>query len=275
MKASLISKIKKYSVLTSSVLGGATALGQGGIYTPVQDTLNGDQLFTSIDLDQDGIPDIKIEYRFYDDDLELYGFECDNLNEDIELLGAVPNSYNYPLKLELGSLINENAEWLEAGEGGSMGWFNNGFPYFSYWNGTVDSAFLGLRIEKNQSYHYGWVRLSVNSNNSQIIVHDAYLNSFGNRSINAGDGSPIASVSPIVNPDFVAVNQKENSLQLISKNGSIIENIQLFDITGQQIIQANHQKAQYDMNTLYLERGLYLFVLKINGRSHTIKWVKP
>ena len=119
-----------------------------------------------IDIDSNGIFDLIFDYQF-EGDYAIVGVEIDDM---VIGIGAEENydiwAYNV-YAFNSGEIVDENIHWKDDGQniasasisavGSSIGYFN------VYYFGNFDSngRYLPLKLNIEDSLHYGWVRLSI------------------------------------------------------------------------------------------------------------------
>lgn len=60
----------------------------------------------------------------------------------------------------------------------------------SVWRGNwskADHQFVGVRFTVSNQHHYGWIRMSADTTNGQLILHDCAFNTTAGESIKAGE----------------------------------------------------------------------------------------
>ena len=174
-------KISSYLSAAAAILGANTAYGQFQ-YTDIDDTTIVNGLF-ELDLDGDTVVDFTIEHV-------LNGGQLDNVTsvllrsgDSIDgnlALGAARNSFNYVDNAIPGTVLNSNSVFFGINSTtklGYMAFLVDGVAYpNSNWAGPVTDGYLGLRILKNDSACYGWLRLDVADSAKSITIKDWSFN---------------------------------------------------------------------------------------------------
>ncbi len=269
MKKDLRDKLGKYTALAGAMIStGGLAHAQGIIYTEANDTLVSDSTaVTLFDLNQDGMDDFGfILYNV------TYGGNPLNVlmagpygSVGNAVAGTVPSGYNYPTKFNNGDTIDANVDWLPDNSVGTMVWVYNGTnPYNENWQGGVTDGYLGLKLKSGTETYYGWARLDVNADATQVILKDFAVYVVDGEGIAAGQ-TEVVSVRnyEIINTEvyasgknvYVTLPQElsrgdvriTNILGQVVYEGSIENN-------SQQIIELNDQKT-----------GMYVITIESNG----------
>ncbi len=150
-----------------------------------------------IDINSDGIQDLKFTQEDSATGLNGNGVGVTLLHYDIEFIGDNPSydpSHLYPFKVDSNNVIDQNADnmqWVVKLGGNDV--VRVMFIYFfsgvgiGEWKGGVTNGYLGIRLKVNNQWHYGWVRVDVSANNAtQITIKDYAYNLMPNEKIHAG-----------------------------------------------------------------------------------------
>lgn len=200
----LLSRVGKYSVLAGAsltVLSGCKKDEESNIaYTDITDvnltpTVNND-LSHFIDLNADGVNDLKINVENYYENYYGYtyesGFVSANGQNGANLLtrNQTIDGYNYTFGIGLtgGSDIG-STQTIWAGEGDLAGKYVS-----SYYNTTEEygdflgtERYLGVRFTVQGNTHYGWVRISAAADGKSAIIKDYAYHKLPNTTIKAGE----------------------------------------------------------------------------------------
>lgn len=211
-------KLAGYTAVASSLLGATAAQGQI-TYVDIADvTVDTHKGAYELDLDSDGESDFRITQYLdtgstglidaifitpYD---SLYG----------RATGELQNGFSYPYQLVPGDSIGANQLWNgnQDDKPGYLVFQYDGTPYpNSNWKGPVSNGYLGLRVFKDDGFHYGWVRLDVAADNRSFVVKDFAYNETNTEGMRAAE--PTLAVAEQMLEELV-VGQSANSL-LLSK----------------------------------------------------------
>jgi hypothetical protein len=232
-------------------------------------------VYTSIDVDQDGNPDLKFRYENSASPSHSYqGHYVNLLHSSIELIKDSAH-IQWVKKITSSSRIDSTYNWINN---------SNYFIFKSYSNsisqtGPVSSSdgyftsgenFFGFRILYLNDTIYGWLRLSIFSNyqvNSMnyygLKVHSYALNKY-----------PSQLKSIINNSDLILYpNPASDYLKIksISKNSHEQINWQLTDLSGKEILSGNFIEPETTLNINELNAGFYFLKLKTDKESITKK----
>ena len=161
-----------------------------------------------VDINNDGIYDIKFTQENPNVDLDGYGVGVTLLHYDVEFVGNNPPydpSHEYPYKLNYNIMVDidaANNNWIIKHPGVDVVrvmyiHFNSGAD-IGEWTGGVTNGYLGIRIKIDNNWHYGWIRMGVTINATQLTVKDyAYNLQFGEGILTGQTAAP--------SPDSVVV----------------------------------------------------------------------
>lgn len=258
MNKSLKEKLARYGSVAAGVLG-TTGVGAQVNYVDIQsDTIRTDTLFT-VNLDGDSLNHFAIRSEF---DVNL-GINTFDIIEAVPLnsthnriAGNTPMSYAYASKFDFGVDIGPGTEWLPALTNGSMSFARNGeFDYNDYWNGGATDKFLGLRIRRNDSTHYGWMRLDIDTAGTWFIVKDHALNMKGNEPLNT---SYLIGVENHKKMAFI-VAQRPSEIWVKADALREEATVEMFDLNGRVVFNGNiSPNRELSIPTDQLSRGVYV-----------------
>lgn len=202
MKKELRQRLQKYGLGAAAIVAGTTASGQV-VYTDVipDDTVSGNGDSYLLDLDNNASVDFNLLVYSGTYSNSYYGVFYSLQAMGGSALGSnrfMNDTYGYAYALNNGTPINNGAASWGSSALMRANYFVSylGSTYnYSYGNwGIAPDRYLGLRLNVAGSLHYGWVRISVLSNNT-FVVHDYAYESTANASIDAGDDS--TSTAPV------------------------------------------------------------------------------
>jgi hypothetical protein len=169
---------------------------------------------TLIDIDGDGIFDLKFTQEDSATGLNGSGIGVTLLHYDIEFIGDNPPydpGHQYPYKVDSNNMINFNADnhqWVVKFGGNDVVrvmyiHFFSGVD-IGEWTGGVVNGYLGIRMKIAGQWHYGWVRLDVDGTAALwLTVKDFALNMKANQGIRAGQKQQFG-------PEAIAVSYEDS-----------------------------------------------------------------
>ncbi|MCU0433198.1 MAG: T9SS type A sorting domain-containing protein [Bacteroidia bacterium] len=179
MNNTLTKKLKAYSITAGSLTAAAAAHGQI-IYTDISPDIN---ITTpsnyNLDMDNNGQPEMDMLLFSYADSIySLTTFYLLAYNNTATLGDLYQVFVPFPFALNSGDSISPSSpNWRDTSALGGRQYMAVVTTYYSttntygYWLGTTDK-YLGVRFSINNQLHYGWVRLSIDSAVSQIVIKD-------------------------------------------------------------------------------------------------------
>lgn len=239
MKKDLKKELIHYSSAAAALLGVAEVNGQYQ-YTNITDTtVDYNNGFYNLDLDQDGENDFTL--RQYVDT-----GAAGNTNAVIiqpytntinRVAGEKQGQYNYPFNLMAATVVDNTTDWDGIG-----GQFTTGYMAFvvdgqaypnSNWIGPISDGYLGLQLVKPTGVHYGWARLSISEDCAGFTVRDFAVNLTADSSIVVGAEllgdieNLLSRVQIAVKPGELMINHAaldaEIVFRLVGINGSVLK----------------------------------------------------
>lgn len=213
-------KLERYSLMASALLLTATSADAAIVYTDVSpDELVVNNLY-DIDLDGDGA----IDFTLFQSGSSYPGFSVINLaviagnaSSNLAVATFIPGtygtySYAFPAALSVGAPINDMQTFASSGPLGFFGSFG-GFYMFSSgaFIGATDK-YIGVQFDISGSLHYGWIRVDVASDVSNIVVKDFAYESVAGVGIAAGDGISSAACDATLAPNSFAASVSGSSV---------------------------------------------------------------
>lgn len=133
-----------------------------------------------------------------------------------------------------GELIDKDGNWSEGAEG-----------------------FIGTRIERDDNYYYGWVRVTVADSAKSLTIHNYALETIAGKSLITGDsiGNVSIATATLQGPDITCdgttlfihfgsnANFEQGILNIYDLSGKLVFNKQLFG--GDEAIQLPIQTGSY------------------------------
>lgn len=283
---SLPKKLLSYSAATASFITTYNVSDAQVLYTDVaDDTLYFGDTFP-IDLNNDGIAD-------------FYLGECDqNLGyfyggliargtaaNAIAGVATYVNSYGtyndyikLPFKLNYFEQIGAGNSWVSPDHFNPYIWCNNANPYYhawlnahitsnqyGYWNQNFADGYLGLRITVNTDQYYGWVRLSVDTGASWIVIKDFALDTIAGETISAGDclcpptGMPELNTSSL----FIFPNPSSDEIFIsVSKNFPGRSQVSIYNLQGKKLLSEEISESLFNLDISTFPPGVYIAEVK-------------
>ncbi|MFH1051748.1 MAG: T9SS type A sorting domain-containing protein [bacterium] len=190
---------------------------------------------------------------------EIYSGTNQNSNEVI-----VCNNNRTPVMLNEGDIISDNL----------TGWYNsyNGMSTMAMYfeNEWLDAGFrfVALRFKINDKYHYGWVRVSVPSDLSNIIVKDMAWDDNPETAITTNEPNSIINDDIFgYKPSVVLVG---NSLFIESEKYFSCE---IYTLIGNKVKDFNVIVGSSLVELKSLTTGIYFIILKSGNEIITKKIV--
>ena len=266
-------QLRKYLASAAAVAAGTSAQAQF-MYTDIDDTTFSDGIF-ELDLDGDTIVDLTIEHI-------LAGGQQGNVNallvhpgDSLEgnlVMGSSQNNFNYVERVQPGTVIDASQPFNGIGgnfEVGYLAFEVDGVSYpNSNWAGPKTDGYLGLRIVKNDTAHYGWLRLDVADSTKSVTIKDWSFNETPDSNHIAG--FELLNIAEGVLRDL-RVRQTAGQLQLTSGQPVAVK---VLDPTGRLLSQSEEAQS-HQWNTALWKRGLVVLQLQGAGWEHNLKvWIR-
>jgi len=263
MKRDLLLKMKAYSVAAGAVI----AVGSNA---DAQVVYSGDisELVTTsydIDLDGDAVNDFTIGLA------TSSSYKSVNLTPVASgnqwLSTALYNNYvkAIPASTEIGSVAtpwgNDTFLW-------NMGWIKSGTSnYPGNFIGQGDQ-FIGVKFDISGAVHYGWIRVNVAADATQLTVIDWAYESTADGNINAGDIGGV-SVNTLADGNINVFPNPSNGIFNLTPN---VDNfsIEVSDITGRVILTDSSENHLIDLSSF--GAGTY-FIKIITDEGTAVKRV--
>ncbi len=283
-KYNRVKRLAQYTASAAAFLlineAGATV-----VYTDVDPdiVIGGEGAEVSIDINLDGDDDFTFSVYNYAGSLTYYGllvtFEVNRVSGEAinnnEFFGSVVSYSGYTNiyihKLTPGEGINDEDNF-EQGTGSmavNVAVSVSGFPYYNIESGQwldSDMEFLGFRLHIDADYYYGWMRVSVNADATQITIHDYAYENEANKSIFAG-----MTATDIVSNNLVGVNVYSYNQTLYINQTDVQQgelNVGIYDLEGKLVFSENNITGAIAINCAQLANGNY--VTKIEGKTGSL-----
>ncbi len=137
-----------------------------------------------------------------------------------------------------------------------------GFPYYSFEGGAwLDSEmqFLGFRLGVDKDFFYGWMRVSVNADASQLTIHDYAYEDEANKSIFTGSTASGIEINPLT--ETVIYTADQNLIINLPTTITTPIDIELFDLQGKLILQLPQVTGSNTINCGGFASGNYIVKL--------------
>jgi hypothetical protein len=139
------------------------------------------------------------------------------------------------------------------------------------WKGAADKS-IAVRFKINSEYHYGWIRVNIPDNASNIYIIECAFESIPGNSIVSG--SKITSVFDNPENEGITIESKNRCLIINTPNSSgerAAGNI--YDINGNCIDSFNYSGNQTKIRLDNFKTGVYFLSIDMSGRHYTRKFV--
>ena len=268
MKKDLKKELLKYSSAAAAILGVAEANAQYQ-YTNIPDTtIDYNNGFYNLDLDQDGQMDFTIK-QYVDTgaagntNAVLIQPYTNTINR---IAGERQGQYNYPFNLAAATVVDNSTEWDGAG-----GQFTTGYMAFvvdgqaypnSNWIGPLTDGFLGLQLWKPTGLYYGWARLNIGEDSKSFTVLDFSVNLTEDSSIVVGY-ELLGQIENLLN----AVNIVVLPGELVINHSSLNQHVtfRLLDVNGRLLHTVITESGETRLNISELPHALYILEMESNG----------
>ncbi|WP_343768137.1 T9SS type A sorting domain-containing protein [Gangjinia marincola] len=270
MKKITSKKLLKYGAMSAAILGASSATGQI-VYTdldPDQDSQTGDAF--PFDLNDDGIDDFSLD--IFDaaggPGAVIFPGINGSVNSSNGFIGFTAGNYTYPANLSSGAVIDGNATIVE-GNRGDLNFYGCAYSNSQFCDDTID-GFIGLKFVVDGNTHYGWVRLDLTGDASNMIIKDFAFNATPDTAINAGDQGDLSIEDSV----FEGFDYFNNNDELTLRASNSLEKVEIFNVLGQKVTSQllNNQTETIQINSL--ESGVYFVNAVIEGRNKSFKITK-
>lgn len=265
-------RVKQYMTTAAALLGGASAQAQYQ-YTDIDDTTVVDGIF-ELDLDGDTIVDFTIEHILAGGQLgnttAILLHPGDSLEGNLAM-GAAQNGFSYVERAVPGTTIDANAGFggiSSSTEVGYMAFRVDGVAYpNSNWAGPVTDGYLGLRILKNDTACFGWVRIDVADSAQSFTVKDWSFN-------------PVKDSAHTVAFELLDVMETVLKDLNIHQDGEVLNvhtgqpvGVEVYSASG-QLMADDRESASHSFSTSSWSTGMYIVRLKGASWYHNVKiWI--
>jgi hypothetical protein len=267
---SLSKRLLQYGALTTAALGVSDAAGQI-VYVDVEpDAIIAVGETFSTDFDEDGFEDVSVANPA---DL-ANGFAAVVFpSSGGAFVGFTAGAYQYPALLNEGDIIDDTSGYTEVGARGDLNYYGCAYSN-SQWCDTVVDGYLGVKFNNllGGTDHYGWIRMDTDVNGTNLMVVKGYaFNLTPDTVIEAGDEGVLSLQDEYFNDFNYYI---DTNSQLVLNASTSLENIQLFNLPGQQVISKKLSNTNETINIESLDTGIYIAKVSIQGKSKSFKIVK-
>ena len=194
---SLEKKLLSYSIAAGAAITATAENAHAVQYKDLNDVVikNNETLPYFLDFNDDGINDFSIihsggsysSYKVQFSGASIWGQDGNAF--------VAASKLEFIDKLEAGDLVDPVGKFVGRGNFGSLYSSNGVQTEYGNFLGS-DNAFFGVRFRDSSgtSTHFGWARVSMPSDGSQITFHDLAYNENPGESILAGQGIPGSSI---------------------------------------------------------------------------------
>ena len=269
-KKSLSKRLLQYGALTTAALGVSDAAGQI-VYVDIEpDAIIAVGETFSTDFDEDGFEDVSVANPA---DL-ANGFAAVVFpSSGGAFVGFTAGGYQYPALLNEGDIIDDASGYTEVGVRGDLNYYGCAYSN-SQWCDTVVDGYLGVKFNNllGGTDHYGWIRMDTDVNGTNLMVVKGYaFNLTPDTVIEAGDEGVLSLQDEYFNDFNYYI---DTNSQLVLNASTSLENIQLFNLPGQQVISKKLSNTNETINIESLDTGIYIAKVSIQGKSKSFKIVK-
>ena len=211
----LKNKLKRYTILATATLGGAT-LNAEVIHTDVNpdEVLTNDSDLFEIDINNDGNANVQFQKRILENSytttsssntytyFTTYNFITFSATSNAKILASIDSAINYdiPIVNSLNDIIGNGINWKQSGVFGineSWSGSNRGSLDAGNWQNTTDK-YVGVQLTNGVDVTYGWVKVSVSDALNSITIKDYAWQDVPGVPLLAGDMS-LRNTSPATN----------------------------------------------------------------------------
>jgi len=262
-------RLLQYGALSVAALGVTDAAGQI-IYTDVDPdvTIAVGETF-SIDFNADALENMNLSNP---DGLAGGNAALAFPSSGGAFVGFESGGFQYPNLLAEGDAIDGASGYTAAGVRGDLNYYGCAYSN-SQWCDAVVDGYLGVRFDDlvNGTTHYGWVRFDTDVNGSNLmVVKDFAYNSTPDEAILAGEG--VLGISDNSFNNFSYYIDASNTLNL--KSDLPFENVTIFSISGQQVIDQKLSSNENTVSISDLQQGIYIARVSIEGKTKSFKIIK-
>ncbi len=251
-------KIKAYSAITGGLVALTPMANAQIVYTDIEPDTSITEIDSTylLDLNNDGIKDFGIMQLFKEETSPVASLEelalFDSIGDNKVLVDYLPfgtSVGNFALALNQGDTIdNDQVIWKTYCVLQAAGTYNSAPANIGHWGGVSDK-YLGFKFDISSTWHYGWARLSVNTEATVATIKDYAYNTVADEMILAGQTVVGINNIPAGNEfDVYSFNKK----MVVDCGNRDMKNatLSIFNTAGQQVkqLQINSRRTEIEMN---------------------------
>ncbi|MCK7590314.1 T9SS type A sorting domain-containing protein [Subsaxibacter sp. CAU 1640] len=262
----LSERLVKYGAFSAAILGAANASGQI-VYTDIADiTVDATNPRAAIDIDVDGTGDYLFGSRTTAPNF-VFMFPASastaaSYNSNA-MVGFASSGFYYPSNLAAGDPIN-NTNGIFSSARGDFNYNACAYPGSQFCDGM--DGYVGLHFKIGANTHYGWVRVQVAANASNVIIKDFAYNTTPGQSINAGQTTLSVDEFNVNDIRVVALNK---NISLFNLPQSTSYN--LFSTSGQSVLKGVTNNDTYVIEAASVATGVYVLELNDTATNAVIR----
>lgn len=264
---SISKKLSCYSTLAMALGACTEAQAQHMVYTDVNPDTVVNKILPGI---QDYLLDLNNDNQF-DFDLKLSGYYSSYMSDRMTLLKISPASgnavmdvvqtapfYHFVLANNAGHQLNATQNWgsayneILARRQQSVVYSN----FIGNWAGATDK-FIGLKFQIAGATHFGWARLSVDSDINSFTLKDYAYDSVANE--NFFTGLITSSNQPL--PEHALISFYKNELNIVLPDNSELYKLNIYSVEGKKCLDEIQFEKQTSVSLNELPAGLYFGIL--------------
>lgn len=260
----LETRLLKYSSAAAAVLG-TSGLEAQILYTDVNpdEVLYGNTMVYPFDLNQDGVNDfmpITVDTLYGSAPVKgaLIGYYYTYTYGAGNSSNMVVESSNGVAKLDAAEPVDNNRNWQA---GGFLGLKLYGYPIYNLpWDSGDQDKFVGLRLELNGNYHYGWVRLDVTAASDTVIVKDMAVNLTAGDPIQTG-ATGLSTIEAL--KEMVQFSQGSDFLQVLTDPTFGEYVLRVTDLSGKTMREEQSRAGEPNRwQTASWPKGIYVLYIQ-------------
>lgn len=173
------------------------------------------------------------------------------------------------------SMIKPLSQGETIGNSSSFSTCEGGAPVFpaiydpelyTTWMGTT--SYVGFKVRNAGATHYGWIKMSVNSNNT-ITVYEYAWQTTPNAAIAAGDKGGVGIESAVV-ANNMSLYPNPASSNLTINFTEQVEIVKIYSVDGREMMKFVPNSLNETINVSSLNSGVY-FVVSQKGNEKSIQ----
>lgn len=256
-------KLAAYSVIAAA---GITAVNGQVVYTDVNPDVTFNPMDSvSLDIDGNATPDYYIKFHTFSTATNDQLFMAPLVNGNQQMGSSGWASWNwYGSALNLNDPINSSGAWVCPGgiDSRSRVFFAStygGSTYGNFADGT--DHYMGIQFDIAGSTHYGWVRVNVASDVSNIVLKDFAYESTAQGSILAG--ATVTNIEQdVINSANIFAYEKQVTIELSEQ---VEGSVRIYNAIGQEVYSDNISDVNMIIDMPTAQAGIYTVVIESNS----------